>query len=244
MIHLGKSWIEKFLGFEKWVFLSWRLEWQTFGWIRNEMATLLRFDECAQSQVAVSSAGNASRAAQNNSQTFSFKVDFGEVFIPPGLDVPRPRVLPEFKRLAHGLRSSNISVLDAKTFYIPNLHYDGAGPDAYFWVGNGSAPNIMGVKVPNELGSYEVLRGIRAKTLRFNCPETWPSTTSTGLPSGVSNIGTTSVTFSFPKIWMSRRRLGRQRLRWVWYCFVMGSVRWCGGVNFNNSWKFEYYEVF
>lgn len=63
------------------------------------------------------------------------------------MDVPKPRVLPEFKRLAHGLRSSNISVLDAKTFYIPNLHYDGAGPDAYFWVGNGSEPNIMGIKV-------------------------------------------------------------------------------------------------
>lgn len=77
----------------------------------------------------------------------SDQVDFGEVFIPVGLDVPRPRVLPEFKRLAHGLRSSNISVLDAKTFYIPNLHYDGAGPDAYFWVGNGSEPNIMGIKV-------------------------------------------------------------------------------------------------
>lgn len=46
------------------------------------------------------------------------QVDFGEVFIPPGLDVPRPRVLPEFKRLAHGLRSSNVSVLDAKTFYV------------------------------------------------------------------------------------------------------------------------------
>lgn len=81
------------------------------------------------------------------SLSFWFQVDFGEVFIPPGLDVPRPRVLPEFKRLAHGLRSSNISVLDAKTFYIPNLHYDGAGPDAYFWVGNGSKPNIMGIKV-------------------------------------------------------------------------------------------------
>lgn len=75
------------------------------------------------------------------------QVDFGEVFIPVGLDVPKPRVLPEFKRLAHGLRSSNISVLDAKTFYIPNLHYDGAGPDAYFWIGNGSEPNIMGIKV-------------------------------------------------------------------------------------------------
>jgi hypothetical protein len=22
--------------------------------------------------------------------------------------------------------------------------YDGAGPDAYFWVGNGTQPNIMG----------------------------------------------------------------------------------------------------
>lgn len=86
------------------------------------------------------------------------------------LDVPRPRVLPEFKRLAHGLRSSNISVLDAKTFYIPNLHYDGAGPDAYFWVGNGSAPNIMGVKVPNELGSYEVLRGYQGEDIEIQLP--------------------------------------------------------------------------
>lgn len=78
---------------------------------------------------------------------FSFQVNFGDVFIPSGLDPPRPRVLPEFKRLAHGLRSGNISVLDAKTFYIPNLHYDGAGPDAYFWVGNGSEPNPFGTKV-------------------------------------------------------------------------------------------------
>lgn len=100
----------------------------------------------------------------------SFQVDFGEVFIPPGLDVPRPRVLPEFKRLAHGLRSSNISVLDAKTFYIPNLHYDGAGPDAYFWVGNGSGPNIMGVKVPNELGSYDVLRGYQGEDIEIQLP--------------------------------------------------------------------------
>ncbi len=124
----------------------------------------------------------------NNEINLSFKVDFGEVFIPANLDVPRPRVLPEFKRLAHGLRSSNISVLDAKTFYIPNLHYDGAGPDAYFWVGNGSMPNIMGkkkfcanlnfslnfhstgVKVPNELGSYEVLRGYQGEDIEIQLP--------------------------------------------------------------------------
>lgn len=83
---------------------------------------------------------------------FYLQVNFGDVFIPSNLEVPKARVLPEFKRLAHGLRSGNISILDAKTFYIPNLHYDGAGPDAYFWVGNGTEPSPLGIKVPNEMG--------------------------------------------------------------------------------------------
>lgn len=74
------------------------------------------------------------------------------MFIPADLEPPKIRVLPEFKRLAHGLRSGNITILDAKTFYIPNLHYDGKGPDAYFWVGNGTEPSEYGVKVPNEMG--------------------------------------------------------------------------------------------
>lgn len=81
-------------------------------------------------------------------------MNFGDVFLPKDLEPPRNRVLPEFRRLAHGLRSGNITILDAKTFYIPNLHYDGAGPDAYFWVGNGSEPSSMGIKVPNEMGRY------------------------------------------------------------------------------------------
>ncbi|KAJ6637834.1 Protein Skeletor, isoforms B/C [Pseudolycoriella hygida] len=99
-----------------------------------------------------------------------FTVDFGEVFIPAALDVPKPRVLPEFKRLAHGLRSSNISVLDAKTFYIPNLHYDGNGPDAFFWVGNGSEPDLLGIKVPNELGSLEPLRAYQGEDIEIQLP--------------------------------------------------------------------------
>ncbi|XP_048522667.1 protein Skeletor, isoforms B/C isoform X2 [Dendroctonus ponderosae] len=101
-----------------------------------------------------------------------FTVDFGEVFIPPNLEVPKPRVLPEFKRLAHGLRSDNITILDAKTFYIPNLHYDGAGPDAYFWVGNGTEPTPFGFKVPNELGSFEPLRGYLGEDIEIQLPGT------------------------------------------------------------------------
>lgn len=90
--------------------------------------------------------------------------------MPDKLDVPKSRVLPEFKRFAHGLRSSNISVLDAKTFYIPNLHYDGAGPDAYFWVGNGTEPNVMGIKVPNEVGSLDKLRGYQGEDIEIQLP--------------------------------------------------------------------------
>ncbi|XP_043677738.1 protein Skeletor, isoforms B/C isoform X1 [Vespula pensylvanica] len=100
-----------------------------------------------------------------------FTVDFGDIFIPLDLDIPKPRVLPEFSRLAHGLRSGNISILDSKTIYIPNLHYDGAGPDAYFWVGNGSEPHILGVKVPNEVGSLEPLRGYQGEDIEIVLPE-------------------------------------------------------------------------
>ena len=80
------------------------------------------------------------------------QVDFGSVLFPADLDPPKPRVLSEFKRLAHGLRSGSVTILDAKTFYIPNLHYDGAAPDAFFWVGSGTEPTHQGIKVPNELG--------------------------------------------------------------------------------------------
>nr|CAI5861596.1 unnamed protein product [Callosobruchus analis] len=99
-----------------------------------------------------------------------FTVDFGEVFVPSNLEVPKPRVLPEFKRLAHGLRSDNISILDAKTFYIPNLHYDGSGPDAYFWVGNGSEPTSFGIKVPNEMGSLDPLRSYQGEDIEIQLP--------------------------------------------------------------------------
>lgn len=99
-----------------------------------------------------------------------FTVNFGDVFIPKDLEPPRSRVLPEFRRLAHGLQSGNITILDAKTFYIPNLHYDGAGPDAYFWVGNGSEPSPLGIKVPNEMGSLEVLRGYLGEDIEIQLP--------------------------------------------------------------------------
>ncbi|KAL0134538.1 hypothetical protein PUN28_001371 [Cardiocondyla obscurior] len=99
-----------------------------------------------------------------------FTVDFGDVFIPSDLKVPKLQVLPEFSRLAHGLRSGNISILDSKTIYIPNLHYDGGGPDAYFWVGNGSEPSRFGIKVPNEQDKLVPLRAYQGEDIEIVLP--------------------------------------------------------------------------
>ncbi|XP_066600483.1 protein Skeletor, isoforms B/C isoform X2 [Prorops nasuta] len=98
-----------------------------------------------------------------------FTVDFGHVFI-PDLEPPKHRLLPEFSRLAHGLRSGNITILDSKTIYIPDLHYDGAGPDAYFWVGNGTEPSSLGIKVPNQVGSLEPLKGYQGEDIEIVLP--------------------------------------------------------------------------
>nr|XP_045620798.1 protein Skeletor, isoforms B/C-like [Procambarus clarkii] len=99
------------------------------------------------------------------------QVDFGHVTIPKNLEPPRKRLLPEFHRLAHGLKSGNISILDARTFYIPNLHYDGLGPDAYFWVGKGTHPDPKGQKIPNEMGSLDVLRAYEGEDIELQLPE-------------------------------------------------------------------------
>ncbi|XP_076177973.1 protein Skeletor, isoforms B/C isoform X2 [Ptiloglossa arizonensis] len=99
-----------------------------------------------------------------------FTLNFGSVPIPQNLTVPKVRVLPEFSRLAHGLRSGNITILDSKTFYIPNLHYDGAGPDTYFWVGNDSEPNTFGTKVPNEKRSLAPLREYQGEDIEIVLP--------------------------------------------------------------------------
>lgn len=92
------------------------------------------------------------------------------VSISEELRIPAPRILPEFSRLAHGLRSDNITILDSKTFYIPNLHYDGAGPDAYFWVGTGPEPDTHGIKVPNEMNSSQPLQGYEGVDIEIVLP--------------------------------------------------------------------------
>nr|XP_031827356.1 protein Skeletor, isoforms B/C [Nomia melanderi] len=97
-------------------------------------------------------------------------LNFGYVVFPAGLKAPETKMLSKFTQLAHGVRSGNITILDSKTFYIPNLHYDGKGPEAYFWVGNGSEPNSFGTKVPDERKRLSPLRQYQGVDIELVLP--------------------------------------------------------------------------
>jgi len=83
---------------------------------------------------------------------------------------PSARVLPGLTSFAHGVRSGSVIIKDTRTILIKGLHYDGAGPDAYFWVGTGSKPHAGGRKIPNELGSMDVLGGYTGQDVELILP--------------------------------------------------------------------------
>ncbi|XP_077992576.1 protein Skeletor, isoforms B/C-like [Glandiceps talaboti] len=96
-----------------------------------------------------------------------FTANFGQVNIPNNFVAPSEHDLGEFSRLAHGLRG-HVYIVDAKTFRIENLHYDGNGPAAYFWVGRngeGARPHRNGIKVPDENGRTGKLYGYNGQTI-------------------------------------------------------------------------------
>ncbi|CAG7681730.1 unnamed protein product [Allacma fusca] len=83
---------------------------------------------------------------------------------------PSAKLLPGFVSFAHGVRSGNVIIKDTRTILIKSLYYDGAGPDAYFWVGTGSKPHAGGRKIPNEQGSMDVLTGYVGQDVELILP--------------------------------------------------------------------------
>ncbi|XP_067142966.1 protein Skeletor, isoforms B/C-like isoform X2 [Centruroides vittatus] len=100
-----------------------------------------------------------------------FAVDFGSVLIPDDFVLPGELNLGPFPSFAHNLRSGNIIIKDSKTVYIPKLFYDGAAPDAFFLVGKGNHPHSSSaIKVPDENGSLQKLRGYQGKDITLKLP--------------------------------------------------------------------------
>ncbi|XP_035666294.1 protein Skeletor, isoforms B/C-like [Branchiostoma floridae] len=81
--------------------------------------------------------------------------NLGHVTVPDNFDYPRQRNIGEFERRQHQVRSGDVTILNAKQFYIRNLHYDGLGPDAFFWAGQTDSPSSSGFKVPDHRGSSD-----------------------------------------------------------------------------------------
>lgn len=57
------------------------------------------------------------------------------------------KLIGSLKNYAHGIKG-DVYAVDDTTIFIKGFCYDGTGPDAYFWVGNSSAPTPQGYIVP------------------------------------------------------------------------------------------------
>lgn len=57
------------------------------------------------------------------------------------------KLIGTLQDFAHGIKGDAYAV-DDTTIFIKGFCYDGTGPDAFFWVGNSTAPNPQGYIVP------------------------------------------------------------------------------------------------
>ncbi|XP_046909339.2 protein Skeletor, isoforms B/C isoform X2 [Dermatophagoides farinae] len=99
-------------------------------------------------------------------------LSMGHVTIPVDVDLPRPLELPGLNTLAHGVRSSPITIVDAQTILIPNFWYDGLGPAAYWWATRGPRQSPQGLRLKDEKGSVRPLRAYHGETVMLMLPDT------------------------------------------------------------------------
>lgn len=100
------------------------------------------------------------------------KENLGHILISKSLVIPRPLEIGALSQLAHGLKSGPITVVDAQTFLVPDFHYDGLGPAAFFWLTRGaSGLTANGLRLKDENGSATPLRKYAGETVVITLPE-------------------------------------------------------------------------
>ena len=83
--------------------------------------------------------------------------NFGDIYIPDGFEPPSPQRISQFSRLAKGVKSDPVIILNSKLIKIPSFSYDSNEKEVYFYMGNGPQPNSNGQRIYNERGYYESL---------------------------------------------------------------------------------------
>ncbi|KAK9501220.1 hypothetical protein O3M35_011975 [Rhynocoris fuscipes] len=95
---------------------------------------------------------------------------FGDVYMAEEFEPPTTQTIAQLSKKSHAVSSGPIQIVDAKTLIIPDFTYNGAGKDAYFWVGVGPQPSSKGFKVPDEYGYLEPLRLYSKETITLELP--------------------------------------------------------------------------
>jgi len=75
--------------------------------------------------------------------SYSYLVAFFCLFATVASEV----LVGNFQNYAHGI-GGEVYIKDEKTLFIKGFTYDGAGPDAFFWVGTSQAPSAVGTILP------------------------------------------------------------------------------------------------
>lgn len=100
------------------------------------------------------------------------KENLGEIVISRQLIIPRPLEIDPLSQLAHGVRSGPITIVDAQTFLVPDFHYDGLRPEAFFWLSRGSLGlSASGLRLKEENGSAGPLHKYNGETVVISLPD-------------------------------------------------------------------------
>ncbi|GFX81080.1 hypothetical protein TNCV_1910731 [Trichonephila clavipes] len=96
--------------------------------------------------------------------------NFGDVFIPSDLVIPRPMEIGKIQTLEHGVSSGPVLVVDTQTLLVPDFTYDGQGPASFWWVSRGSRQHPRGLQLADEDGSSAPLPKYIGKTVVITLP--------------------------------------------------------------------------
>ncbi|XP_072042772.1 protein Skeletor, isoforms B/C-like [Amphiura filiformis] len=88
-----------------------------------------------------------------------FTVDFGNVMIPSDFEAPAEVSLGSlgFTPRVHNVYARDVIIINDRQISLVELDYDGNGPDAFYWAGEGETPTANGFPLENEFGSTEPL---------------------------------------------------------------------------------------
>ncbi|XP_077547634.1 protein Skeletor, isoforms B/C-like [Haemaphysalis longicornis] len=101
-----------------------------------------------------------------------FNHNFGEVFLPPGFELPAEQKLGGLVGTQNGVKASEVTLKDSITIELKEFYYDGKGTDVHFTVGpTKDARKDQLTKLLDEQGRDTNLGAYSGKTVTMTLPK-------------------------------------------------------------------------